>query len=227
MQLEGQLLEGRLVRWNDDRGFGFIRTEGGKKDVFIHISSLRNMSHRPAVGNVIHFVLRRDEQGRLSAREAVIVGLKAVAAGRKNDRLQRRDYRIDGRPLGGFGWLMMSSAFLFSAWVLIQDRNPVPLLIYTIMSLFTFVTYAIDKKKAIDGNRRMPENVLHLLELFGGWPGGLVAQYKARHKSRKESYQIVFWLIVFLHVLAWADYLLLNGRWIWRPVRTIIGAFLQ
>lgn len=227
MQFEGQQLEGRLVRWNDDRGFGFIRTEGSKKDVFIHVSALRGMPRRPVVGDAIRFVLRRDEQGRPGARDAVIPGLKAVAAERKNARAQGRSYRINGRPLGVFGWLMLSSAFLFSAWVLIQDRNPVPLLVYTFMSLFTFVAYAVDKKSAIDGSRRTPENALHLLELLGGWPGALAAQYKARHKGSKETYQIVFWLIVFLHLLVWADYLLLNGRWIWRPVRAIIGAFLQ
>lgn len=40
---------------------------------------------------------------------------------------------------------------------------------------------------------------MHLYEVLGGWPGGLLAQRLIRHKNRKLSYQLVFWLIVLLH----------------------------
>ena len=49
--------------------------------------------------------------------------------------------------------------------------------------------------------------LLHLLELLGGWPGGLIAQQVLRHKTRKLSYQVIFWCIVALHGLAWAEVL--------------------
>ena len=55
---------------------------------------------------------------------------------------------------------------------------------------------------------RTPESTLHLLELLGGWPGGLVAQQVFRHKTRKFSYQLTFWCIVGLHGLVWADVLI-------------------
>lgn len=32
--------KGKLVRWVDDKGFGFIKPENGKDDIFIHISAL-------------------------------------------------------------------------------------------------------------------------------------------------------------------------------------------
>lgn len=227
MQFEGQQLEGRLVRWNDDNGFGFIRIDGMKQDVFIHISALRNMPRRPCSGDVIEFVLKRDAQGRLGAEQAVIRGLTPVAPGQKgNPVAQRKNYRIAGRPLGGFGWFVLTSVAVFSLWALYLDNNPVPLLVYAGMSLITFIAYAMDKKKAIDGRWRTPESMLHLLELAGGWPGGLIAQFKMRHKNRKERYQFVFWAIVFLHLMMWADYLLLSGRWIWQPLRSIGSAFL-
>ncbi|WP_153605141.1 DUF1294 domain-containing protein, partial [Pseudomonas aeruginosa] len=52
---------------------------------------------------------------------------------------------------------------------------------------------------------------LHLFELLGGWPGALVAQQVFRHKTRKLSFQLVFWGIVLLHQSFWLDSLL-GGR---------------
>ena len=57
-----------------------------------------------------------------------------------------------------------------------------------------------DKARAENGTWRTPEKVLHLLELAGGWPGALVAQWRYRHKTRKVSYQISFWLIVVVNL---------------------------
>ena len=59
-----------------------------------------------------------------------------------------------------------------------------------------FAAYAIDKSAAKGGRRRIPENSLHLLALAGGWPGAFVAQRLLRHKTRKVSFQVVFWLTV-------------------------------
>jgi uncharacterized membrane protein YsdA (DUF1294 family) len=48
---------------------------------------------------------------------------------------------------------------------------------------------------------------LHLLDLFGGWPGGVLAQQAFRHKTRKRAFQAWTWLIVALHVAGWSWYL--------------------
>jgi len=48
--------------------------------------------------------------------------------------------------------------------------------------------------------------------LLGGWPGALLAQQRFRHKTRKLSYQAVFWLIVLLHQVFWIDLLFLQGN---------------
>lgn len=71
---------------------------------------------------------------------------------------------------------------------------------YLLMSLICFVAYYRDKQCAIRGRRRTPETRLHLYELLGGWPGGLLAQRLIRHKNRKLAYQLRFWSIVLLHV---------------------------
>ncbi len=48
--------------------------------------------------------------------------------------------------------------------------------------------------------RRVPEKTLHLLALFGGWPGALMGQRVFRHKTQKFGFRIVFWLCVTLHL---------------------------
>jgi uncharacterized membrane protein YsdA (DUF1294 family)/cold shock CspA family protein len=218
VQVEGQELRGRLVRWNDDKGFGFIEIMGSHSDVFLHISALKNMPRRPQKGDLICFTLQRDKNGRSRAGDALIEGVNPVSNSSRAAASRGRRYRISGSALGVFDWLLLTACLLFSAWFLFREHNPLPLFVYLFMSLSTFVAYALDKKKAIDGTWRTSEGSLHLLELLGGWPGGLVAQHRIRHKSKKDSYQAVFWLIVMLHLLLWADYLLFNGRWIWAPL---------
>ena len=67
------------------------------------------------------------------------------------------------------------------------------------LSLFTYFAHRSDKRCAQSGERRIPESVLHLAELAGGWPGAFLAQRNYRHKISKISYQVIFWVIVLSH----------------------------
>jgi uncharacterized membrane protein YsdA (DUF1294 family) len=87
---------------------------------------------------------------------------------------------------------------------------------YAAASALAYFFYAADKRRAQSGDWRVPENLLHLLELAGGWPGAFLAQRRLRHKCSKLSYQIVFWLIVAVHQFAAFDYLL-----DWRITRSV------
>ena len=62
-----------------------------------------------------------------------------------------------------------------------------------LMSIASFIVYAVDKNAARRNARRVPERTLHLLALFGGWPGALLAQHILRHKSVKLPFRRVFW----------------------------------
>ena len=78
------------------------------------------------------------------------------------------------------------------------------LLLYLAASAATIVVYAVDKSAAKQGRWRVSETTLHLLAIFGGWPGALVAQQIFRHKSRKPSFQAAFLLTVVLNcALLW------------------------
>nr|WP_236649516.1 DUF1294 domain-containing protein [Rhodopirellula sp. SM50] len=99
--------------------------------------------------------------------------------------------------------LPVIAAWLFLVFVgLLVVSNQLPTLvlwIYCGASLVTFLVYAIDKSAARRGHWRTQENTLHLLAMIGGWPGALIAQEKLRHKTRKQSFRIVFALTVLLN----------------------------
>lgn len=72
-------------------------------------------------------------------------------------------------------------------------------LVSALLSLITYVLYALDKSAARGRRHRVPERTLHLLSLLGGWPGALLAQHMLRHKTAKPRFLFVFWLTVLGH----------------------------
>ncbi|MCQ9379325.1 cold-shock protein, partial [Methyloversatilis sp. XJ19-49] len=56
-------IEGRLAKWNDDRGFGFIEPTHGGGEVFVHISALPRDGRRPMNGETLLFEVQTDAQG--------------------------------------------------------------------------------------------------------------------------------------------------------------------
>lgn len=89
----------------------------------------------------------------------------------------------------------------------------IPLAAYGLVSVLAFFLYWSDKRKARSDRWRTPENVLHAVELAGGWPGALLAQQLFRHKTRKVSFQVLFWVIVLLHQVFWIDQLFVQTQW--------------
>ncbi|HEY8024086.1 MAG TPA: DUF1294 domain-containing protein [Burkholderiaceae bacterium] len=73
---------------------------------------------------------------------------------------------------------------------------------YAIASTIAFVTYAIDKRAAATGRRRIPEARLHWLSLLGGWPGAWLAQSMLCHKTQKQGFRAVFFVTVAINCLS-------------------------
>lgn len=91
-------------------------------------------------------------------------------------------------------------------------RLPIAVLwLYLVASAVGFVAYARDKSAAKKGRWRVPERTLHLIALAGGWPGAVAAQRFLRHKSKKPSFQLVFWATVVLNTVALAWIISLGG----------------
>lgn len=84
--------------------------------------------------------------------------------------------------------------------------------VYGGASLVILCVYGWDKYRAQKEQWRVAEATLHFLELFGGWPGALIAQRMFLHKNRKVSFQVVFWLIAIAHLTLWGWVIFLRYR---------------
>ncbi len=191
--------KGRLVAWNDEKGYGFVAPFSGAAQVFIHAKAFGNRTRRPEVNDVVTYTLSRDKQGRPRAVKAALAGAS------RRPRPERT---------GSTAALVVVTMFFAAvgAAVLLGELSPLALVVYPTASAVTFAAYAIDKSAAQKGRWRTSEGKLHLLSLIGGWPGAWLAQGMLRHKSRKQPFRVVFWLTVVLNCAAVAWLSTAGGR---------------
>jgi CspA family cold shock protein len=67
-------METGIVKWfNNDKGFGFITPDSGKKDVFVHFSSIEGEGHRSLnEGDQVKYEVVQGMKG-LEAKGVVVV----------------------------------------------------------------------------------------------------------------------------------------------------------
>jgi cold shock CspA family protein len=61
--------QGKIAKWNDERGFGFISSSEGGDSVFFHISALPRSDRRPSVNEAVSYILAFDSHGRPQAND--------------------------------------------------------------------------------------------------------------------------------------------------------------
>ncbi|MDC0535169.1 DUF1294 domain-containing protein [Francisellaceae bacterium] len=71
---------------------------------------------------------------------------------------------------------------------------------YSVLGLICFIAYGLDKQAAKNNKQRIPEKTLHLLSISGGWLGAFIGQKMFHHKTRKISFQIMYWVTVVLNI---------------------------
>jgi uncharacterized membrane protein YsdA (DUF1294 family)/cold shock CspA family protein len=196
---------GTLTRWNDDRGFGFIRPDGGGEKIFVHVSAFGSIERRPVAGDHVRFEIERST-GRSQAIGASIDGVRPAAATPRSDGLPREARRTGaGYARTGLDVLAVGTLVTVLLLGLLVWGMPIwVVVLYAGMSLSSALLYFSDKRSAAVGGWRTPESTLHLIALAGGWPGAIVAQRLLRHKTVKQSFRIVFWCTVAINLLALA-----------------------
>jgi cold shock CspA family protein len=60
-------IQGKLSRWNDDRGFGFITPTNGGAEVFVHISAFPRDGQRPRLDEALSFESGLSKDGKTRA----------------------------------------------------------------------------------------------------------------------------------------------------------------
>lgn len=237
--------QGTLVRWEKDRGFGFIRSPDVSADVFVHLRDFSDRGTTPQVGMRLTF-----EEIHMGGKGPRAVAVQAVAAVQQQLQPQRAQQprpadsrrpptaRPTARPTGGpadrpnsrrrdaapsssslpMALLLAGYAALLSYGVWTARIPPIALGVLLLLSLLTFFIYGFDKNAAETGRWRTAENTLHLLSLVGGWPGAWVAQRLFRHKVRKTSFMAGYWATVLAHMAA-------VGAWVGKLLPAGLPAF--
>lgn len=227
--------QGTLVRWEKDRGFGFIRCPDVSADVFVHLRDFADRGTAPQVGMKLTF-----EEIHVGGKGPRAVAVQAAAA--VQQRPQERQ-RQPTRPAGSartrnvratsrhrdaapsssssslpMALLLVGYAALLAYGVWTARIPPIALGVLLLLSLLTFFIYGFDKNAAETGRWRTAENTLHLLSLVGGWPGAWVAQRLFRHKVRKTSFMAGYWATVLAHLAA-------VGAWVGKLLPAGLPAF--
>jgi uncharacterized membrane protein YsdA (DUF1294 family) len=126
----------------------------------------------------------------------------------RNQSAQRKQRAgVSGRALGILVMLLIVPSIALGRLAVLIDWRVLAGVLLA-LSLFSFLSYRSDKRRAESGEWRIPESALHLTELLGGWPGAFLAQRIFRHKIAKGSYQLIFWTVVLIHEFVAADFLL-------------------
>lgn len=207
--MKPSLRSGKLIKWKDDRGFGFILPNDGSQEIFLHISDIKDATRRPLINDTIYYNQAVDQKGKICAKNAFILGA------RKKNRSSQNKKSFQHSISAILIFQVFCLAILPSIGSIsftLETGNPLPIILYPIMSIITYLLYSHDKSKAQQKAWRIPEKTLHLCEFIGGWFGGFIAQKKLRHKNKKQSYQLVFWLIVIIHHFAWFYWLFIGKQ---------------
>lgn len=210
-------LQGKVVNWNDNKGFGFVEPNGGGERTFVHIKAFKPLSRRPINDDVIIYELVYDNNNRYKAENIKFstavscnssnAPSKSIISKRtsKNSNKKRTSVSKNTNPKSQSG-IDFSFVFFIVFWcslgvsVLLGKIPSIIIGLYILLSTITFITYWIDKSAAKNNRWRISENTLHLLSFLGGWPGAYLAQNILRHKSIKKQFKQVYWLTVMLNI---------------------------
>ena len=192
--------QGRLVEWFDDQGYGFIQpNDASKGRVFLHVKNFARQGPRPIVGCALEYVVQLDGQGRYKAIQ--VTYLKASQSQKKyqSNKVQPEivaSTKLQPMQIFAITYILFLALFTFAGLL-----SGMVLLFISIMNVMTYWFYAQDKEAAQNGNRRVPENTLHVLAFLGGWPSAWLAQQRLRHKTQKQPFRKVYFCTILLNIL--------------------------
>ena len=138
-------MKGKIIQWNDERGFGFISAKDQKDRVFFHISGVQTSVRRPEVGDFVEFNLGKDANGKLRATAVTISGLSKSNPGR------RLPSKVDPPKKNSFDYLLILitiSCLGYFAYSFFTDQDIVKIWPYLVPALVSLILLGRSKKPA-------------------------------------------------------------------------------
>jgi cold shock CspA family protein len=123
---------GTLIRWNDERGFGFIQPAGEAEALFVHVSAFPRDDMRPCVGEKVSFEIDTRSDGKTQAVRVMRPG-SASASGEPRQEYRgwaaiAIKHRVAKGPWMVIGCLVVLLAVSVYAYVRhMANRSPSPL----------------------------------------------------------------------------------------------------
>lgn len=105
---------GKLTKWNADRGFGFVVADHGDQELFVHATAFPRDGQKPVVGESLTFEMERDAQGRKRAVKVARPGGKPATSASHGPASvatrtpPRRTHRINDAS-SGLGTLLLAT----------------------------------------------------------------------------------------------------------------------
>ena len=212
--------QGTVVRWDDQRGFGFIRCNATSQDIFFHVRDCEGGTQPPLNATVDFEEIHVGGKGPRAMAVRPVWQHAPLPAARttaqrapispKAPRTTKRRVLARDAPasplVGSLGLSLVWVALL--VWGVLQHRLPAIALVAAFgINATTFFAYWVDKNAAHNGQWRTKEDTLHLFGLAGGWPAARLAQRVLRHKTIKPSFHTTYWATVWVHLGVLCGYL--------------------
>ncbi|QIO07762.1 DUF1294 domain-containing protein [Acinetobacter lanii] len=192
--------QGRLVEWFDDKGYGFIQpNDESKGRVFLHIKDFARPGPRPINGCALEYIVQLDGQGRYKAKQVTYLKASQTQKAqplKHNKNIKQKPTKLQPMQIAAIIYIVGLALLTFTGYL-----NSMLLLVISIINAITYWMYAQDKEAAQLGNRRVPENTLHLLSFLGGWPAAWLAQQRLRHKTQKQPFRKIYFCTIVFNIL--------------------------
>lgn len=122
-------LKGQLIKWDQKRGFGFIRSDEQESDIFVHFSALKNAGISAKVGTTLYFKLAQDNQNRFQAYDLSLNNQSTQASTQKHSAKTRSQQQKKPRVAKNnqSSIALIAFAFFVVIFILVRtiDTSPV------------------------------------------------------------------------------------------------------
>ncbi|MDI1362449.1 cold shock domain-containing protein [Methylotenera sp.] len=83
--------QGKIFKWVDSKGYGFISADGSAEQVFVHISAFPKGLTRPVIGEVVTFEVAKDASKGLQAYNVLYLNRVVHAQPRVKAKIVKRE----------------------------------------------------------------------------------------------------------------------------------------
>ena len=116
-------IEGKIIKWKEDRGFGFLAADQDGAEVFAHITAFPRTGTPPAVGERISFEVELEASGKKRATNVLYLARSAAPSAIRNRSVGRRQAAASSSPWRRMiVWLLLGLALAAVAYKVLLPR---------------------------------------------------------------------------------------------------------